>query len=257
MMHNALRFVQRDLHHGSGYPWRMESAADRLRFARERAGYETAKAAAEAMGVSVSTYIQHENGSRGFPAGRAERYATFFRTTPEWLLYGRGEAPEKSKPAPVGLRPITRLVPVIGVVQAGLWQEVIEDEPEPEELLPINLKGFEGAQLFALRVSGNSMNLFYPDGCRVVVCPAEDIGIREGDHVVVRRRRGGLVETTLKEVVQEKDGVALWPRSTDPRYQDPVRLKTVRDADEGPEIIAVVVAMYTVRPMQSRPLIQL
>lgn len=41
------------------------------------------------MGVSVATYIQHENGTRGFPADRAQRYARFFRTTPEWLLYGR------------------------------------------------------------------------------------------------------------------------------------------------------------------------
>lgn len=83
------------------------------------------------------------------------------------------------------------------------------------------------------------------------------IGVRDGDHVVVRRRKGLLVETTLKEVVQELDGVALWPRSNDPRFQEPVRLSSVRDADEGPEIIGVVVSSYNIRPIQHRPLLQL
>ena len=61
----------------------------------------------------------------------------------------------------------------------------------------------------------------------------------------------------LKEVVQEPDGIALWPRSNDPHFQEPVRLSSVRDADEGPEIIGVVVSSYTIRPNQQRPLIQL
>lgn len=63
---------------------------DRLREARIAAGYETAAEAAEAMGVPRSTYIQHESGTRGYPAKRAARYARFFGTTPEWLLYGQG-----------------------------------------------------------------------------------------------------------------------------------------------------------------------
>jgi len=49
----------------------MESPADRLRSARLKAGFETAKEAAEAMGVPASTYIGHENGNRGFTAMRA------------------------------------------------------------------------------------------------------------------------------------------------------------------------------------------
>jgi transcriptional regulator with XRE-family HTH domain len=68
----------------------MNEAASRLKNARISAGYDTAKDAAVAMGVSDATYTQHENGTRGFPASRAQRYARFFRTTPEWLIYGRG-----------------------------------------------------------------------------------------------------------------------------------------------------------------------
>ena len=114
-------------------------------------------------------------------------------------------------------------------VQTSLW-----DEPHP---IPHTRLG-QGADL-------------------VIVCPAAEAGVRDGDHVVVRRTQGALTETTIQEVVQEKGGVPLWPRSSDPAFQEPIRLKSLPDADEGPEIIGVVVAAYSVRPMQRRPLIQL
>lgn len=235
----------------------MTTPAERLKSARHAAGYGSAAQAAEGLGVPLATYQQHENGIRGFPAGRAERYARFFHVTPEWLLYGRGEEPDGRAREPAGMRPVTRYVPVIGTVQAGLWAEIPDDDPEPEELLPVVLQGFEGARLFALRIRGPSMDRYYQEGTMAIICPAAEIGVRDGDHVVVRRRKGMLTETTLKEVVQEPGGIALWPRSNDPRFQEPIRLSSVRDADEGPEIIGVVVSSYTIRPIQHRPLIQL
>lgn len=255
-MQNASRPDKCQLHHALRYRRAVSTPGDRLRSAREAAGYETAKSAAEAMGTSVATYIQHENGTRGFPAARADRYARFFRTTPEWLLYGRGETPHHASSLPE-MRAVNRQVPVLGVVQAGAWAEAIEDSWGASEVVPVVLAGFEGAQLFALRIRGPSMDMYYPDGTMVIVCPAAEIGVREGDHVVVRRRRGGLAETTIKEVVKEKGGIALWPRSNDPAFQEPIRLQTARDADEGPEIIGVVVSSYVVRPVQQKPLLQL
>jgi DNA-binding XRE family transcriptional regulator len=71
------------LHDRSIYFGFMSDASERLKQAREKSGYHSAKAAAEAMGVAVPTYIQHENGTRGFPAERAARYARFFRVKPE------------------------------------------------------------------------------------------------------------------------------------------------------------------------------
>ena len=64
---------------------------DRLRWAREQAGYTSASSAAEAMGVPSPTYMAHENGSRGFRS-RADRYATFYRVSLHWLLTGVGSA---------------------------------------------------------------------------------------------------------------------------------------------------------------------
>lgn len=55
----------------------MTDMAIRLKGAREKAGYTSARLAAQAMGLPVATYIQHENGTRGYPASKAEKYANF------------------------------------------------------------------------------------------------------------------------------------------------------------------------------------
>lgn len=75
----------------------MSDPAERLRIARLRANFTTAKEAAEALGMPVSTYLAHENGSRGYTAKRAAVYARRYRVREQWLLYGTGEAPGTEK----------------------------------------------------------------------------------------------------------------------------------------------------------------
>lgn len=67
----------------------MMSMSDRLRQARVNAGYQSASAAAKMHGWGVSTYIAHENGQNDYNADRAEVYAKAFKTTAEWLLFGK------------------------------------------------------------------------------------------------------------------------------------------------------------------------
>lgn len=93
IMHNASRSAIPHLRNGMHYAWHMPDAAERLRIARLRAGFETGKEAAEAMGFPVSTYLAHENGSRGFPASKAATYARKFKVPEVWLLYGKGPGP--------------------------------------------------------------------------------------------------------------------------------------------------------------------
>lgn len=71
----------------------MDDPAARLRIARLRAGYQTGKDAAEALGFPVSTYLSHENGSRGISAKRAVTYARKYKVREQWLLYGVGAGP--------------------------------------------------------------------------------------------------------------------------------------------------------------------
>ena len=93
VMHYASQQHKRLLHNESHYDRRMSDPAERLRIARLRAGFETAKDAAVALGFPVSTYLGHENGSRGYPAKKAEVYARKFKVREQWLLYGVGEGP--------------------------------------------------------------------------------------------------------------------------------------------------------------------
>lgn len=93
VMHYALRDCKRLLRNEARYPVHMSDPAERLRVARLRAGFENGKDAAEAMGIPVSTYLGHENGSRGYTAKRAALYARRFKVREQWLLYGVGEGP--------------------------------------------------------------------------------------------------------------------------------------------------------------------
>jgi phage repressor protein C with HTH and peptisase S24 domain len=70
------------------------SVAERLKAARQAAGFENAADAARRFGWAQSTYFGHENGSRGFRADTASEYARAFKVTQEWLLFGRGGPPE-------------------------------------------------------------------------------------------------------------------------------------------------------------------
>jgi hypothetical protein len=93
VMQNAFSDCKRLLRNGMNYRRHMTDPAERLRIARLRAGYETGKDAAEALGFPVSTYLGHENGSRGISAKKAEIYARKYKVREQWLLYGVGPGP--------------------------------------------------------------------------------------------------------------------------------------------------------------------
>lgn len=163
--------------------------------------------------------------------------------------------PGASEPAPTVqvmpiLRDISRRIPVVGDVEAGVWRETVARERHDiDEYLPIDVPGYERADLRAMRVIGPSMNQHYPPGRFVVIAPTAEAGLREGDHVVVERRRGSMTEITLKEYVVEPNGrVALWPRSDHPDFQQPYFLKISDESDQdGVEVTGVVVADYRKR----------
>lgn len=63
---------------------------ERLRIAREGAGFKTAVDAAAALGVRYPTYAGHENGTNGFRAPTGHLYAKKFKVRFEWLMNGTG-----------------------------------------------------------------------------------------------------------------------------------------------------------------------
>jgi transcriptional regulator with XRE-family HTH domain len=84
------------LHHSAVYADEMKTPADRLKEARIKAGFISGSAVARLLGIPIASYNQHERGERNFTQARALRYAQIFRTTPEWLLYGRSGRSEPS-----------------------------------------------------------------------------------------------------------------------------------------------------------------
>ncbi len=64
------------------------SVADRLRHAREAAGYKSATAAIEHFNWPSSTYRAHENGQNNYTPVVAELYAKAFGVSAAWLLLG-------------------------------------------------------------------------------------------------------------------------------------------------------------------------
>jgi transcriptional regulator with XRE-family HTH domain len=85
----------------------MGDASDRLRQARERAGFKSAAAAARKLGMSPSTYASHENGQTEPPPDDARRYGKLFKHSPAWILTGEGP------------REAQNLAPLMGYIGAG------------------------------------------------------------------------------------------------------------------------------------------
>ena len=65
-------------------------ANERLKMAREAAGYATAADAARAFGWIKVTYGAHEHGRNGFNLELARKYAKVFCVNVYWLVSGMG-----------------------------------------------------------------------------------------------------------------------------------------------------------------------
>lgn len=207
----------------------METQADRLRTARERAGYPTPTEAANAFGWNPVTYRAHENGQNGLRPDPARRYAKAFRVSAAWLLTGESGAHKNNI---LEEAPASGHIPVIGVIAAGVWQEA-EAMYDTGETIPfIPHPRFAREIQRALRISGDSCNRIAPDGSYVNTVPLDHALPADGLEgllrqaeargvdlmVVTERTRGGLVEATLKALVRVKGGFALEARSTNPKW---------------------------------------
>lgn len=73
-----------------------QERADRIKKARLRAGFKTARAAAAALSIPYPTYAGHENGSRGIKDSELITYANAFNVPVEWLAFGKRNSYVKS-----------------------------------------------------------------------------------------------------------------------------------------------------------------
>lgn len=198
---------------------------DRLKELRIKKGFELAADAARAYGWPVTTYQAHENGSRGIKLDVARRYAKAFNSTPEYILTG-------STGAPAQVVNYVTNVPLLGTVSAGVFREGNGLEHRGILVPAVPRADIPASAQYALRVDGPSVNLKIADGA-FAICARLDRypgGPSHGQLVHVVREHAGLFEQTIKELRFDRAGSFLVPVSSDPQYQETVRLEdTVED----------------------------
>lgn len=202
---------------------------EELREARLAKGL-TLDDAAAALGLSVSQVSRIERGQRSAGADDLARFAALYA------------APPRAAP------PAAALVPVVAEAAPGRWCEPGAFACAVE--IPRAPGRFPGEEQFAVRIVGPQMDqrrFFEGD---FAICAPHGLARSvptEGDLVVVERRRGGLVETSLREVMRRRDGVEFWTRSSDPRPGAPLVLREGEARDEsGADLVVagLVIARY-------------
>lgn len=190
--------------------------------------------ACKLLGVSVPCLNQWIHGKRSPSIKDINNICEVFGVEPNYLMTGQIE---------------TYTIPVIGHVQAGLWQEAVQWEQT--DFKPIYIptdEKFKGKRIYALEVRGESMNLIYPPGSCVVCVSAEDYvdvagEIVSGKKVIVERKNplDSTIEATVKQYVKNEYGTFLMPQSSDPSFTP---LRTDDGSCGEVKITGVVIGAY-------------
>ncbi len=132
-----------------------------------------------------------------------------------------------------GLYP-SHAFPVVGRVAAGQPKEAIQIETDNLEQAPPDVAKDVHQGSFFLRVCGDSMDRYFPDGMLVLVDPKVEWHDRD---IVVAQV--GDCDATVKRIFDAGDTVVLHPESTNPEHSD-----IVTDSESFKVVGKVIWAMY-------------
>lgn len=201
---------------------------DELRGLREAAGLSV-RALAQAIDVPPSTYAQYESSDRFkkkfIPVELASKIARAL--TPRGIpradvMRLAGLDIQDGQQIIAGAEVLT----VKSAVAAGVWREQAEWPREDWYPLAVGPSPFAGAERFAVRMEGYSMDRTIPPGSDLE-CLSVIFGTVEpepGDLVIVARQVHDLLETTCKRLDRDGDDWILRMESTKPEFQDIIRL---------------------------------
>lgn len=165
------------------------------------AGFRYASDAANAIGVTASTYRAHENGQNDFGLEEAKRYAKRFSVSPLWLMgeddkndliannspsSNVGRPPEEPNAMIQGkVEGIGRTIPVYGQAVGGIDGEFLMNGNILFEVMaPPVISHISGA--YAVSVAGDSMSPRYEDGEVCFIDPQRRV--KKGDYVIAQIR---------------------------------------------------------------------
>ncbi len=167
----------------------MKTIAERLKKAREDAGYATAAEASEALGWKYPTYAGHENAARGVRVEALQKYAKAFRVSLDYLLTGKNA--DTGRASEVVVRGESFLpVPVYDVrASAGAGALVEDGEPSTFQVFQDkHLRRLSKAsvdKLAVIQVSGDSMAGTLDDGDHVLVDRSVNRIVQPGIYVLL------------------------------------------------------------------------
>jgi hypothetical protein len=172
--------------------------AERLIRARRAAGYATGSSFARENGFSVSTYLCHENASRGLNAETEAAYAAKLNLLPGTILYG-------------GALPRSRDVPIVGTIgerDAKVTTMPLDASADGERagrigIIHINLNG-----LVAHEIADNELYPVYRAGDYAMHLPIDvdapfEVASVHGQECICRLADG---RELLRQVTVQRDG---------------------------------------------------
>lgn len=179
---------------------------DKIRMLRKRKGL-TQTELGEKLGVKTNAVSKCECGRvEDIPMSKVKAMSVLFDVTPSFLI---DDEQLPSNATPLDVHSFHR-IPILGRIAAGL---PLYAEQNIEGYTLTDLNG--GAEYFALRVKGDSMNA---------------ARIQEGDVLIVRRQEEvengevavvmvGEDDATVKRFYSAGNTVTLMPQSTNPQHQ--------------------------------------
>ena len=158
------------------------------------------------LGFKYTTFTDWYNGNKYPRIDKIEILADYFGVLKSDLIE---EKDVPSNAIPIDL-PSMHRIPILGRISAGL---PLYAEQNIEGYTLTDLNG--GAEYFALRVSGDSMNAIgINDGYTIIVLRQEEV--ENGEIAVVMV---GDEDATVKRFYSTDDTVTLMPQSTNPNHQ--------------------------------------
>lgn len=193
---------------------------------------------AAAVKKTRSAVAQWEGGDITPRQSSLEAIAKATNKTLNWLLVGDAASSSPS----FGLR-------VIGEVAAGTWLEgSVHYEQSTKPVAAHPDYPANGQRLY--QVAGTSINRIAANGDYLHAVDIQVAGLHpeSGDLVIVRRMKHGLAEYTAKTFVHEDGEFVLRPESTDPDWQEDIRVEG--DDDTEIQITDIVIAKWS--PIERR-----
>lgn len=225
MLCETRRFSQCTSNNDLRYRNGMTTPADRLKAARIKAGFKSATAAAKAFGWTESTYLGHENGSRGLQIDAAQRYSRAFRVSWNHLMTGTKDEASEGSPG----------TPVLG--HLGVQTEAATSASEAP-ILPVGAEGYSYEELAAYIAEPG------PPTTYVIVCTTKGQPIMVGDEMLISAPNGTARALTTWVISQRDDGSEWYVPYRGAHPEETVMSHEDFFAIDGLELVGVVVAAY-------------